>query len=62
MTKNLNTCLQVRLNVLPTCMEYRELLNISHAETGVDYDTLREVTGSYTYAQWAQFLDSYAYL
>lgn len=42
-------------------MDYRELLEISHDKTGVDYDTLRRVTGRYTYAQWAQFLDVYVY-
>lgn len=61
MTKSLNACLNARVGLLPSCVHYRELLNIAHAETSVNYDTLRDVTGSYTYAQWAQFLDIYVY-
>ena len=61
MTRHLTACLDARLGLLPTCADYRELLDLSHAKTGVNYDTLRDVTGSYTYAQWAQFLDIYVY-
>lgn len=61
MTNHLTACLNARVGLLPTCMDYRELLEISHEKTGVDYDTLRGVTGLYTYAQWAQFLDVYVY-
>lgn len=61
MTNSLTARLDARLGLLPTCADYRELLDLSHARTGVNYDTLRDVTGSYTYAQWAQFLDIYVY-
>ena len=56
MTDSLMKCLKERLDLLPTCKHYRELLDTAHAKTGIFYSTLRSAMGLYTYAQWATFL------
>lgn len=56
MTHALNEALNAKLDLIPTCSDYSELLSIVHSFTGLDLDTIRKGRGEWTYKDWALFL------
>ena len=54
MSQSLKSCM--KSDNLPTCQHYRELLEIAHKKTGLNYSNLREIGGYWPYKQWAFFL------
>lgn len=57
MKPNLLKNLRARLNVLPGCQDYADLLDYAHIVTGMNYNGLRKSMGLATYARWAHFLN-----
>ena len=57
MNKLLLSKLQKRIDCLPSCLDYANLLDYSHIMTGMDYNDLRDTMGLATYAEWADFLN-----
>lgn len=57
MSESLQFCLDYRLNRLPLCMHYKELLEILHRRTGVSVERLRNTVGNYTYGDFARVLE-----
>ncbi len=49
--------LKAKLNYIPTCLEYANLLNFASKEKGINTEKLRDKMGTATYAQWAKFLN-----
>lgn len=49
--------LNARLNFIPTCMDYYNLLRYARAVKGMSLDALRDLMGCKTYAEWADFLN-----
>ncbi len=41
---------------IPTCQDYAKLLDALHLMAGIDYDTMRDRYGIYTYKQWFALL------
>ena len=56
-SESLQFCLEYRLNRLPLCMHYKELLEILHRRTGVPVERLRNTVGNYTYGDFARALE-----
>ena len=57
MSESLQFCLEYRLNRLPLCMHYNELLEILHRRTGVPVERLRNTVGDYTYGDFARVFE-----
>lgn len=45
-------------NVLPSVMDYKELLGLVCSRTGLPADKARSLYGKYTYKQWAELINS----
>ena len=45
--------LQSKADVMPTCMDYKRLLELAAKRTTIPMEVLRSAFGLYTYAQWA---------
>ena len=56
MEKTLSNALLFGGDVLPTCKHYADLLDLLHIRTGMDYETMRDKYGLYTYKQWFELL------
>lgn len=57
MRKELLSRLRAKIDVLPSCLDYADLLDYSHIKTGINYEGLRKAMGLATYKQWAKFLN-----
>lgn len=56
MPKTLLKQLRRRVRLLPTCLEYRHLLETASAKTGLTIPELRSRYGLATYDEWATVL------
>ena len=45
--------LQSKADVMPTCIDYKRLLELAAKRTTIPMEVLRSAFGLYTYAQWA---------
>ena len=57
MNEHLLADLRAKLDFIPTCKDYADLLDYAHIMTGMNYCGLRKAMGIATYAQWAVFLN-----
>ena len=57
MNKDLLARLKEGAELLPTCLDYANLLDYAHIITGMNYHGLRKAMGLATYKQWAFFLN-----
>lgn len=54
-SQSLLDCIKEKQPFLPTCMHYKELLELEVNSTGRPIDEVREERGEWTYADWAKF-------
>ena len=56
MNKLLERFLKAKVNVMPTCMHYGELLSLAVTKLGITESEARKKYGQFTYAEWAKLL------
>lgn len=56
LTESPNSNLVLAKQTLPSCAEYKELLDTLHKLTGWDYEEMRLKYGAHTYGQWFRVL------
>jgi len=49
--------LRIGTDIMPSAMDYANLLDYAHATTGINYAGLRKAMGVATYKEWAKFLN-----
>lgn len=49
--------LKARMNFIPSCNDYYNLLHYARARKGMSMDKLRSLMVCKTYAEWADFLN-----
>lgn len=49
--------LKARIDKIPGCLDYADLLDYAHATKGLPLDELRRKMGLATYGQWADYLN-----
>lgn len=54
MNKLLERFLKAKVNVMPTCAHYGELLGLAMTKLGITENEARKKYGQFTYAEWAE--------
>ena len=57
MNEQLLNDLRAKVDLLPSCKDYADLLDYAHIITGMNYSGLRKAMGLATYRRWAEFLN-----